>query len=96
MLANRGFGELNGDIPGLAFAIDKESPYLAVKSKFRQPLVDWTYNNTAYEVNTGAISFGEMKYAPRAHMYFTPESGETKSGVEAYCYTQKGTCIVVR
>ena len=93
---NRGFGELNGDIPGLLFSIDEKSPYLAVKSKFRQPLVDWTYNNTAYAVNTDAISFGEMKYAPAACMYFTPVDGETKSGVEAYCYTQKGTCIIVR
>ena len=93
---NRGFGELNGDIPGLLFSIDMKSPYLVVKSKFRQPLVDWTYNNTAYSVNTAAISFAEMKYAPTARMYFTPESGEAKSGVEAYCYTQKGTMIIVR
>ena len=81
---------------GLIFSIDEKSPYLAVKSKFRQPLVDWTYNNTAYSVNTAAISFAEMKYAPTARMYFTPESGEAKSGVEAYCYTQKGTMIIVR
>ena len=93
---NRGFGELNGDIHGLLFSIDMKSPYLVVKSKFRQPLVDWTYNNTAYSVNTAAISFAEMKYAPTARMYFTPESGEAKSGVEAYCYTQKGTMIIVR
>ena len=81
---------------GLIFSIDEKSPYLAVKSKFRQPLVDWTYNNTAYSVNTAAISFAEMKYAPTARMYFTPESGETKSGVEAYCYTQKALAIVIR
>lgn len=93
---NRGFGELNGDIPGLLFSIDMKSPYLVVKSKFRQPLVDWTYNNTAYSVNTDAISFAEMKYAPTACIYFTPEDGATKSGVEAYCYTQKGTQVVIR
>jgi hypothetical protein len=93
---NRVFPDLNGDIHGMAFSIDEKSPYLVVKSKFTQPLVDWTYNNTAYAVNTGAIALGEMKYAPKARMYFTPESGETKSGVVAYCYTQKGTCIIVR
>ena len=86
----------SSDNHGLAFAIDVKSPYLAVKSKFRQPLVDWTYNNTAYAVNTDAISFGEMKYAPAACMYFTPVDGETKSGVEAYCYTQKGTQVIIR
>ena len=93
---NRGFGELNGDIPGFVFSIDEKSPYLAAKAKFRQPLVDWTYNNTAYTVNTDAISFDEMKYAPTACMYFTPVDGGTKSGVEAYCYTQKGTFIIIR
>lgn len=87
----------SSDNHGLAFAIDVKSPYLAVKSKFRQPLVDWTYNNTAYEVNADAISLAEMKYAPTARMYFTPEEGgATKSGVEAYCYTQKGTQVIIR
>ena len=94
--ANRIFPDLNGDIPGMLFSIDEKSPYIAVKSKFVQSLVDWTYNNSSYEVNTSAIAFGEMRYAPTACMYFTPESGETKSGVAAYCYTQKGTCIIVR
>ena len=94
---NRGFAERKSDdIPGMLFSIDLKSPYIAVKSKFVQSLVDWTYNNSSYEVNTSAIAFGEMRYAPTACMYFTPESGETKSGVAAYCYTQKGTCIIVR
>lgn len=86
----------SSDNHGLAFAIDVKSPYLTAKSRFVQPLVDWTYNNTAYAVNTDAISFGEMKYAPTACMYFTPVEGDTKTGVAAYCYTQKGTCIIVR
>ena len=94
--ANRSFPDLNGDIPGMLFSIDEKSPYIAAKSKFVQLLVDWTYNNNSYAVNTSAITFGEMKYAPTAHMYFTPELGETKSGVAAYCYTQKGTYIIVR
>ena len=81
---------------GLAFAVDMKSPYLAGSSRFRQQLVDWTYNGNSYEVNASAVSFAEMKYAPTACMYFTPESGETKSGVAAYCYTQKGTCIIIR
>ena len=93
---NRSFPDLNGDIPGMLFSIDEKSPYIAAKSKFVQLLVDWTYNNNSYAVNTSAITFGEMKYAPTAHMYFMPELGETKSGVAAYCYTQKGTYIIVR
>ena len=95
--SNNAFADRTSSIAhGLAFSIDMKSPYLTVKSKFRQPLVDWTYDNTAYAVNTAAISFAEMKYAPTARMYFIPESGETKSGVEAYCYTQKALAIVIR
>ena len=93
---DRIFPDLNGDIHGMVFSIDLNSPYLAVKSKFVQQLVDWTYNNNSYAVNTSAIAFGEMKYAPTAHMYFTPVEGDTKTGVAACCYTQKGTCIIVR
>lgn len=93
---NRGFGELNGDIPGFSFAVDMKSPYLATTNRFRQQLVDWTYNNASYSVNTDAISFVAMKYAPKARMYFTPEEGSTKSGVAAYCYTEKGTQIIFR
>ncbi|MBQ6137336.1 MAG: DUF2341 domain-containing protein [Kiritimatiellae bacterium] len=96
--SNRAFADRASSIEhGLAFSIDEKSPYLAVRTKFRQPLVDWTYNNTAYEVNADAISLAEMKYAPTARMYFTPEEGgATKSGVEAYCYTQKGFAVFVR
>ena len=95
--ANRVFAERTSSVShGLAFSIDEKSPYIAAKSKFVQLLVDWTYNNNSYAVNTSAITFGEMKYAPTAHMYFTPELGEAKSGVAAYCYTQKGTYIIVR
>ena len=93
---NSGFGELNGDIPGLSFAVDPASPYLATSNRFRQQLVDWTYNSASYPVNTGAISFAAMKYAPKACMYFTPEDGATKSGVAAYCYTEKGAQIIIR
>ena len=94
---NRGFAERKSDgIPGMLFSVDLKSPYLAGSSRFHQQLVDWTYNGSSYAVNTSAVSFAEMKYAPTACMYFTPESGETKSGVAAYCYTQKGTCIIIR
>ena len=81
---------------GLSFKVDLASPYLATANRFRQQLVDWTYNNTSYSVNTDAISFVAMKYAPKAGMYFTPEDGATKSGVAAYCYTEKGMQIIFR
>lgn len=94
---NRGFAERKSDdIPGMLFSIDLKSPYLAGSQRFRQQLVDWTYNGNSYEVNTSGVSFAEMKFAPTACMYFTPEVGDTKTGIAAYCYTQKGACIIFR
>ena len=93
---NRAFAQLlegEGGSPEYLVLLNSD---VEVPQGWLQPLVDWTYNNTAYTVNADAIALGEMKYAPTACMYFTPESGETKSGVAAYCYTQKGTCIIVR
>ncbi len=81
---------------GLLFSIDEKSPYLAIRAKFHQPLVDWTYNESSYTVNADAIAFAATPGSGKTRFYFTPESEGTKNGVSVYCYGKDSFAVVVR
>ena len=95
--SNHGFIELaSSEYKGLLFSIDEKSPYLAIRAKFHQPLVDWTYNESSYTVNADAIAFAATPGSGKTRFYFTPESEGTKNGVSVYCYGKEGFAVVVR
>ena len=95
--SNHGFIELaSSEYKGLLFSIDMKSPYLAIRAKFHQPLVDWTYNESSYTVNADAIAFAATPGSGKTRFYFTPESEGTKNGVSVYCYGKEGFAVVVR
>lgn len=81
---------------GLLFSIDEKSPYLVIRAKFHQLLVDWTYNESSYTVNAEAIAFAATPGSGKTRFYFTPESEGTKNGVSVYCYGKDGFAVVVR
>ena len=83
-------------IPQVVFAVDKASPYLAVRGKFTQKLVDWTRGSTEYAIDTAGVTLAEMPGSKKSRIYFTPETGETKSGIAAFCYGKDGFAVVVR
>lgn len=94
--ANRTFAERSSSIThGLAFSVDSNSPFFKQQeqSHLEQPLVDWTYNDTSYPVNTDAISFVP---SARASFAFTPAEAATKSGVVVTLEKALATLVLFR
>ena len=92
---NRQFVERNGTIPGLMFAIDRKSPFFGQKDRdtLTQTLVDWTYNNNSFAINTDSISFAQ---SGKATFSFSPSESATKSAVVVDLKAAIGTKIVFR
>ena len=94
--ANRTFADRSASVThGLSFSVDRASPFFGQTDigKLTQPLVDWTYNNTAYGVNTDAISFAQDGKAVFA---FTPAESATKSAVVVELKATSGFSIIFR
>jgi len=92
---NRSFAELNGEIPGLSFRIDRKSPFFAsgMAESLSQRLVDWTYGGSNYAINTDGIS---LRNTPRAAFSYLPADAATKSFVDVELTALVGTCIIMR
>ena len=93
--SNTLFAKDTEQIPEILFSVDKTSPYLKVRGNFTQQLVDWTRNGTAYQINTSGVQFARMP-RDKERMYFTPESGDTKSGIAVDCKGRQGLAVVIR
>ena len=94
--ANRTFADRSASAThGLNFSIDKASPFFGQTDigKLTQPLVDWSYNNTAYGDNTDAISFAQDGKAAFA---FAPAESATKSAVVVELKAISGFSIILR
>ena len=79
----------------ICMAVTRMSPYLKVRGDFTQQLVDWTRNNTSYQLNTAGVSFAAMPHAGE-RMYFTPEQGDAKSGIAVDCVGTKAFMVIIR
>ena len=92
---DRQFAELNGTIPGLAFAIDRKSPFFKQRERgtLTQTLVDWTYGGNSYAINTDSISFAQ---GGKVTFSFSPVDGATKSAVVVDLTANFGALLIFR
>lgn len=79
----------------ICVTVMRTSPYLKVRGNFTQQLVDWTRNNTSYQIDTAGVTFAKMP-RDKERMYFTPESGDVKSGIAVDCKGKQGLTITLR
>ena len=89
------FAKENASSGGVTFRVEKASPYLKARGNFTQPLVDWTRNGTSYQIDTAGVAFAAMP-RDKERMYFTPESGDTKSGIAVDCKGRQGLAMIIR
>ena len=89
------FAQSSADIPAVKFVVDRSSPYLKARGDFTQQLLDWSSSTADPKLNTEGVSFANMP-RDKERMYFTPESGDTKSGIAVDCKGRQGLAVVVR
>jgi hypothetical protein len=92
---NTFFAQSSSDIPAVTFIVDRSSPYLKARGDFTQQLLDWSSSTAGTKLNTAGVSFANMP-RDKERMYFTPESGDTKSGIAVDCKGRQGLAVVVR
>ncbi|MBR3223363.1 MAG: DUF2341 domain-containing protein [Kiritimatiellae bacterium] len=92
---SRSFAELNGEIPGLSFGIDRKSPFFAQRDTdtLVQRLVDWTHGGSNYAINAAGVSF---RNTGRAAFSYLPKDSATKSFVEVSLVCSSGLSIIFR
>jgi hypothetical protein len=89
------FAQSSADIPAVKFVVDRSSPYLKARGDFTQQLLDWSSSTADPKLNTAGVSFANMP-RDKERMYFTPESGDTKSGIAVDCKGRQGLAVVIR
>ena len=94
--SNHPFAEkASSGLADIAFSIDKNSPFFREQSlaKLTQPLVNWTYNGTAYGINEDSVT---LNPTAKAAFTITPEEAATKSGIVAELNNSLSTVILFR
>ena len=89
------FPLLSEGIPAVKFVVDRNSPYLKARGDFTQQLLDWSSSTADPKLNTAGVTFARMP-RDKERMYFTPESGDVKSGIAVDCKGKQGLSIILR
>ena len=89
------FPQPSADIPAVKFIVDRSSPYLKARGDFTQQLLDWSSSTADPKLNTSGVQFARMP-RDKERMYFTPESGDTKSGIAVDCKGRQGLAMIIR
>ena len=85
------------EVTPIRFAIDKASPAYEKQQKLHMPIVDWTYNGTAYAIGTAGIDLVTPKYDKSGSGWrYTPADGEAKSCLSLDLIVTKALIIVIR